>query len=68
MGINKTKTMKSFKEFTEAYGDKNQERDAKENKSLKLKQFKTYNEEVDAINNTSFSKTYPELAEWYEAI
>jgi|TARA_Y100000004_G_scaffold47795_1_gene52587 organic radical activating enzyme len=39
-----------------------------ENKSLKLKQFKTYNEEVDAINNTSFSKTYPELAEWYEAI
>ena len=29
--------MKSFKEFTEAYGDKNQESDAKENKSLKLK-------------------------------
>ena len=29
--------MKSFKEFTEAYGDKNQESDPKENKPLKLK-------------------------------
>ena len=37
MGINKTKTKKSFKEFTEAYGDKNQESDPKENKPLKLK-------------------------------
>ena len=29
--------MKSFKEFIEAYGDKNQESDPKENKPLKLK-------------------------------
>ena len=33
-----------------------------------LKQFKQFNLEVDQINKTSFVKTYPELAEWYEKI
>ena len=39
-----------------------------ENKSMKLKQFKSYNDEVDAVSGTSFSKICPELAEWYEKI
>ena len=39
-----------------------------ENKEFLLKQFKQFNSEVDQINKTSFTKTYPELAEWYETI
>ena len=39
-----------------------------ENESNLLKRFKTYNSEVDIVNNTSFIKIYPELAEWYEQI
>jgi len=43
------------------------------NKNIKdknnlLKKFKSYNEQVDHLNNTSFVKIYPELAEWYEKI
>ena len=39
-----------------------------EDKDILLKQFKQFNLEVDQINKTSFVKTYPELAEWYEKI
>ena len=39
-----------------------------ENKEFLLKQFKQFNSEVDQINKTSITKTYPELAEWYETI
>tara|TARA_Y100000593_G_scaffold82921_1_gene156127 strand:+ start:686 stop:1864 length:1179 start_codon:yes stop_codon:yes gene_type:complete len=39
----------------------------KDSKKL-LKQFKLFNEEVDEINNTSYVKIFPELAEWYETI
>lgn len=38
------------------------------NKDILLKEFKEYNTQVDSLNNTSFVKTYPELAEWYEKI
>jgi len=38
------------------------------NRDILLKDFKEYNTEVDSLNNTSFVKTYPELAEWYEKI
>ena len=39
-----------------------------EDKNTLLKKFKLYNEQVDHLNNTSFVKIYPELAEWYETI
>ena len=39
-----------------------------EDENTLLKKFKLYNEQVDHLNNTSFVKIYPELAEWYETI
>ena len=39
-----------------------------ENKDKLLKNFKAFNNQVDSLNKTSFTKTYPELAEWYETI
>ena len=39
-----------------------------EDENTLLKKFKSYNEQVDHLNHTSFVKTYPELAEWYETI
>ena len=39
-----------------------------EGKERLQKSFKTYNEEVDGLNGTSFVNIYPELKEWYEKI
>ena len=39
-----------------------------EDKEKLKKSFKTYNEEVDSLNGTSFVNIYPELKEWYEKI
>jgi len=43
------------------------EKDIEDKEKLK-KSFKTYNEEVDTLNGTSFVNIYPELKEWYEKI
>lgn len=39
-----------------------------ENREKLLKKFKQFNNEVDNLNNTSFTNIYSELAEWYEKI